>query len=256
MTDLSIVIPAYNEVDRIGTTLELISGYLARLGLVSEVIVIDDGSVDGTAALVDHYHDRFDCLQLIELPDNRGKGYAVRVGMLRAQGRVRVFCDADGSTPIEELEGLLPSLVTYGGAAEVVAGSIAVPGSRVEESQSRPRTWAGRVGNRLIRTLLLPGIHDSQRGFKAFTAAAAEAVFNRTRVNGWGFDVEALALARALGLAVAEVPVRWRHHPNSRVRPSSYLTTLREVLAVRWRLWKGGYQLEPAQAASGLAQGG
>jgi dolichyl-phosphate beta-glucosyltransferase len=171
-----------------------------------------------------------------------GKGHAVRIGMLAASGDRRLFTDADGSTPIGELGHLQQELDGIGGSG-VAFASIAVPGAEVVRAQVGLRTTAGRLGNRLIRAIVLPGVSDSQRGFKLFSADAAEATFSRCVVDGWGFDVETLVLASSLGFKTVEVPVAWTHMEDSRVTPLSYFTTFAEVLGVRWRLLRGTYDL-------------
>lgn len=236
MTDYSIVIPAYNEEQRLGDTLAEIAGYLERTGRKAEVIVVDDGSTDDTIALANGWSDRLP-IKIISSERNFGKGHAVRLGMLAATGERRLFTDADGSTPIEELDSLDQALDELGGEGVAIA-SIALPGSNVLSPQSKVRSFAGRLGNWLIQIMALPGIKDSQRGFKLFSASAAEAAFAPAELDGWAFDVEALVLARHAGYAVVEIPVTWEHRLASRVRASSYLTSLLEVWKVRRRIGK------------------
>lgn len=236
MIEYSIVIPAYNEEERLGATLDEIGTYLDTTAKTAEIIVVDDGSSDRTVALATSWADRLP-VRVIELSQNRGKGHAVRVGMLAAVGAKRVFADADGSTPIEELDNLSAALDGIGGEG-VALGSVALPGSEILSPQSRLRSFAGRVGNWLIQLMVLPGIKDSQRGFKLFSAAATEAAFTDAEVDGWAFDVEVLALARHGGFRLVEVPVRWEHRLASRVRATSYLTSLVEVWKIRRRIGK------------------
>ena len=236
MKDYSIVIPAYNEEQRLGDTLAEIASFLETAAVDAEVIVVDDGSEDDTVALAQSWTDRLD-LRVITSERNFGKGHAVRVGMLAARGRRRLFADADGSTPIDELIALSAALDTLGGEGVAVA-SIALPGSKVLSPQSRLRSFAGRVGNWLIQLMVLPGIKDSQRGFKLFSAAAADAAFNEAELDGWAFDVEVLAKARHAGFRLVEVPVTWEHRLASRVRASSYVSSLLEVWKVRQRIGK------------------
>lgn len=236
MTGYSIVIPAFNEEERLGATLAEIGEYLHASGKDAEIVVVDDGSTDGTVALATSWSDRLP-VRVIELPENRGKGHAVRVGMLAAVGAKRVFADADGSTPIDELDKLSAALDGIGGDGVALA-SVALPDSEILSPQSRLRSFAGRLGNWLIQAMVLPGIKDSQRGFKLFSAAATEAAFADARVDGWAFDVEVLALARHGGYRLVEVPVRWEHRLASRVRASSYVTSLIEVWKIRRRVGK------------------
>jgi dolichyl-phosphate beta-glucosyltransferase len=234
MTDLSIIIPAYNEEARLGATLDEIAEFLRISGRSAEVIVVDDGSADGTVALARGWSDRL-AVRVIESPRNMGKGHAVRVGMMAAAGRRRLFTDADGSTPIGELSALDAALDAIGGHG-VAFASVALPDSVVLSPQSRLRSFAGRVGNWLIQLMMLPGVHDSQRGFKLFSADAAEAAFSKATVDGWAFDVEVLGLARHAGFPLIEVAVTWEHRLASRVRASSYLTSLWEVWLIRRRV--------------------
>jgi glycosyltransferase involved in cell wall biosynthesis len=240
MTDLSVIVPAYNEAQRIGLTLESIATFVSgQVGHV-EVIVVDDGSIDATGEVV--AASACPNLRTIRVDHNMGKGHAVRIGMLAASGDRRLFMDADGSTPISELGRLQQELDEIGGSG-VAFASIAVPGADVVRAQAGLRTTAGRLGNRLIQTIALPGVSDSQRGFKLFSADAAEAIFSQCVVDGWGFDVEALVFATILGFETVEVPVVWTHMEDSRVTPFSYVTTFAEVLGVRWRLLRGTYDL-------------
>lgn len=243
----SIVIPAFNEEERLGTTLEEIGEYLASRGEDAEMIVVDDGSTDGTFALASRYADRLP-VRVIRHPHNRGKGHAVRAGMLAATGARRVFADADGSTPIAELDKLEAALDDLGGRGVAIA-SIGVAGATVLSPQSQLRSFAGRVGNRLIQRLVLPGIADSQRGFKLFSADAAECAFGAAVIDGWAFDVEVLALARLGGFPVEEVPVTWEHRLASRVRTSSYFSSLRDV----WRIHRRIGRAEPVRRTRGTA---
>ena len=238
MTVLSIIIPCYNEELRLGLTLEEIAAYVSERVGETEVIVVDDGSTDRTAEIA----RGSDCpgLSVLEVPENRGKGHAVRVGMMAARGDLRLFADADGSTPIEELAVLEKALDEIGGSG-VSFASIGIDGATVTRAQRGLRPAAGRLGNLLIRIVALPGVLDSQRGFKLFSADAAHAIFSRATIDRWAFDVEVLAVARHLGLRIVEVPVRWAHKDDSRVTALSYVSTLLDVLRIRWRLIRGSY---------------
>ena len=241
--DLSVVIPAYNEADRIGITLESIASYLDARDLDDEVIVVDDGSTDDTEAVVRPWVYRFRHLRLLPVGFNGGKGRAVRLGMLAASGRHRLFLDADNSTDIRELDRLLAAAAEEPVEPAVIIGSIAGATSVVTRRQSRLRSNVGRAGNKLIQRLVLPGINDSQRGFKVFSGSACDEIFRRCRVDGWAFDVEVLAIARALGHHVLEVPITWNHCDGSRVRPSAYLETLRDVIRISYDLRRDRYDL-------------
>jgi dolichyl-phosphate beta-glucosyltransferase len=231
--ELSIVIPAYNEEARIGRTLDSIASFLAERSVYCEVVVVDDGSTDDTGAIVEARQPDFVSLRLLRCERNGGKGRAVRLGMMVARGRVRLFMDADNSTDIREFERLNDTAARDASLPDVVIASIATPGSHVEGPQPRTRAVLGRLGSALVQRTVLPGIHDTQRGFKVFTAEAADAIFSRCRINGWGFDIEVLAVARSLGFHILEVPVNWRHEADSRVGATAYLTTLIDVARVR-----------------------
>lgn len=211
---LSVVVPAYNERQRIPQTLERLRAYLDAADEPYEVIVADDGSTDRTVEYVQSVVDSWPELRLVALPRNRGKGAAVRAGMLAATGELRLFSDADLSAPIEELPRLRARI---GGSCHVAIGSRAVPGSTIGIHQPGRREMMGRNYNRLVRMLVLPGLHDTQCGFKLFTATAAAACFEPLRTVGFGFDAEVLLRARRHGWEVAEVPVRWDHRDDSRV---------------------------------------
>lgn len=236
MRDLSIVIPAYNESARIGETLESISAYLDERNLNDEVIVVDDGSSDDTAEVVEGYSHLFRNLRVIRSPRNVGKGHAVRQGMLVATGRYRLFTDADNSTNIREFDRFMQAAAQEPVEPGVIIGSVALDGSNVTTTQPGIRSQLGALGNRFIQWLILPGIHDTQRGFKVFTGEASDAIFRRCSSDGWAFDVEALAYARALGYHVLEVSITWEHRDDSRVQPSAYITSMIDVIRIKRRI--------------------
>jgi len=229
---LSLVIPAFNEELRLPATLERVRQYLDSTGEQYEVIVVDDGSLDGTVRVAGAAAAIWPQLRVIPLPRNLGKGAAVRAGMLASGGEVRAFSDADLSTPIEELPKLRERLDS---ACQVVIGSRATPGAVIEAHQPRRREMMGRAYNRLLRVLALPGLHDTQCGFKVFTAEAAVRCFEPLRTLRYGFDAEVLLRARRLGYSVAEVPVRWAHREDSRVSPlRDSAHTLYELASLRF----------------------
>ena len=208
----SIVIPAFNEAQRLPPFLDRVVAYFEGRDEPYEVIVVDDGSTDGTAEIVEA--KRLGTVKVLRLQPNGGKGAAVRAGMLAARGAYRLFTDADGATPIEELKRLEPMLVA---GADVVVGSrvLADPGVSVT---TRPhRVAAGRIFNWLVARVGLPGVADSQCGFKAFTAPAAARLFEALSTRGFGFDVELLLRARATGYRILEVPVNWADQAGSKV---------------------------------------
>jgi dolichyl-phosphate beta-glucosyltransferase len=231
---LSVIVPAYNEAQRLPSTLQALRVYLDGAGEEYEdyeVIVVDDGSADATAELAESLTAGWPQLRVIRLPENRGKGASVQAGMLAASGDLRLFTDADLSTPITELAKLRARI---SGTTTVAIGSRAVADSRVEVHQPGSRELMGRTYNRLLQLLVLRGLHDTQCGFKLFTGEVAIACFTSLRTPRFGFDAEVLLRARRLGWQIAEVGVIWRHAENSRVSPlRDSLGTLLDLL----RLW-------------------
>lgn len=228
--DLSVVMPAFNEQRRIGPSIEAVCAYLDTTGRTWELIVVDDGSTDLTASVAQALVDRDPRIRMVRLDRNSGKGHAVRVGVLASYGVDVLISDADLSTPIAEVEKL------WAAGPDVFAaiGSRARPGSQIEVHQNPVRRLLGRLGNRYIRAMAVPGIRDTQCGFKLLRGDAARALLAQTRLNGWGIDVEILHLCARFGWPVAEVPVRWRHSTGSRLRPMAYLHVLAEVTYVRF----------------------
>lgn len=194
-----------------------------------EVVVVDDGSSDRTAEVAAAAGPE---VRVLKNPGNRGKGYSVRNGMLHARGQWRLMSDADLSTPIEELDTLRAALKD---GAQVAIASRAVSGANLEKRQSILRESSGRFFNLLVRTLHLPGIKDTQCGFKLFSAAAAEAAFRDSRLDGFAFDVEALVLARRAGFGIREVPVTWRNDEQSRVSLGRGLAAFIDLFRLRFR---------------------
>ena len=236
---LSIVIPAYNEEFRLGRTLDELHQLLPSLPCSVEVVVVDDGSLDATVDVARKHLAPYPESQLVAATPNRGKGYAVREGMLAATGDLRLFMDADGSTDLGEIARFLERMDTAE-PPDILIASIAVSGATVDP-QPLHRQIAGRSANRLIRITVLPGFHDTQRGFKLFTARAAEDIFSRCQLDGWLFDVEALALGRRLGYRTEEIGVTWEHREDSRVTARSYGATLADLFTLRMNLWRGTY---------------
>jgi len=210
----SIVIPAYDEVYRLPAYLQRVLAYFQERGESYEVVVVDDGSRDGTADGVRELQRAWDQIKLIVLPSNRGKGYAVRVGMVNAVGDFRLFADADGATPILEVGRLEPALK---GGADIVIGSRVLADPEVSVRALPHRKTVGRLFNWLVAGIGLKGIADSQCGFKLFRAPVAEDLFRSLRTDGFGFDVELLLLAQRRGYRVTEVPVNWADQPGSKL---------------------------------------
>jgi dolichyl-phosphate beta-glucosyltransferase len=242
---LSVVVPAYNESARLPPTLRQLREWLAASRLRHEIVVVDDGSTDDTAAAA--RASGGESLVLLRHEPNRGKGYAVRRGMLAATGARRLMTDADLSTPIEELPKLMAELDR---GFDVAIGSRAIAGARIDVHQPLYREAMGRAFNALVQRLLLPGLHDTQCGFKLFSAAAAEAAFSAARLDGFSFDVEALFLARRRGLRVAEVPVVWRNDAATRVSFAAGGAAFLDLLLIR-RLARRGVYGPPAGGSGG-----
>ena len=213
---LSVIVPAYNEELRLGASLKRMLAYFDTQSYDVEILVVDDGSSDSTAQVAATISACRPQVRLLSYKPNRGKGHAVRYGMLRAQGNRVLFCDADLATPIEEVEKLLAKLDA---GYHIAIGSRDVAGSELIRRQSFLREMGGRTFNKFVQLLAVPGIHDTQCGFKLFTQGASREVFSRCQVDHFAFDVEVLYLAiRVFGLRVAEVPVRWAHQEGSKVR--------------------------------------
>jgi dolichyl-phosphate beta-glucosyltransferase len=210
----SVVIPAFNEARRLPPYLAEILAYFDERGEPYEVLVVDDGSSDGTAEAVAAIAAAHPSVSVLRQPQNEGKGAAVRRGMLAARGERRLFADADGATPIVELKRLEAALAA---GAQIAVGSRAPLDPSVSVVARRHRVLAGRVFSWLVRRLATGGVIDSQCGFKAFTAPAASDLFGRLQTRGFGFDVELLLLAQAAGYRVAEVSVNWMDQPGSKV---------------------------------------
>jgi len=212
--ELSVVVPAYNEAGRIADTLRRIDSYLQARGLASELLVVDDGSTDGTAEVVRRLTAELATpLVLVSSAPNRGKGHAVKAGVLRACGRAVLLSDADLSTPIEELEKLRACVAN---GAQVAIGSRKMRGAVIEVRQPFVREALGRVFTFLTRLVIVP-VSDATCGFKLFSHEAAAAIFSRLRLTDWSFDAEALFLASRLGFRIHEVPVRWSDTVGTKV---------------------------------------
>lgn len=244
----SIIIPAYNECDRLAASLDAILRFVAEQRWQAEVLVVNDGSRDRTAEIVLEYARRDARVHLLENPGNRGKGYSVRNGMKQARGDLLLFTDADLSSPITEAKKLFAALEA---GADVAIGSRWLDPATQTERQSRFRQLAGRSFNLLLRLVLGLRYKDTQCGFKAFTAQAARQIFPRQRIERWGFDPEILFLARKLGLTVREVAVEWAHDDRSKIHPfTDGPRMFLEMAKVRWNDWTGKYDAgAPALAA-------
>ncbi|OGP29986.1 MAG: hypothetical protein A2038_13845 [Deltaproteobacteria bacterium GWA2_57_13] len=239
---LSVIVPTYNEAERLPGTLKRFQEYLLAKPFTYEIIVVLDGPTDNTRDVLATMVYEIKCLKILDRNVNRGKGYTVREGMLKASGRVRLFSDADNSTDISHFDKMQSFL--DGGCDLVICSrsSSDAPGAR----QAVPQVWykrmIGKFGNLFVQLLAVRGIWDTQCGFKAFRDSAAEKIFSQTAIDGWGFDIEVLALARALQYRIDIVPAAWINDPRSHVIWGGYLGALWEILKIRWNLVRGHYK--------------
>lgn len=238
---ISVIIPAYNEQSRLPETLRRIEEYFRTADWdFHEIIVVDDGSKDGTAEAAQAVAATNGNVQVLRNPGNRGKGYSVRHGMLKAQGDWRLFSDADLSAPIEELEKLRCAVTA--GKCDVAIGSRAIDRSLIGVHQPGFRESMGRFFNVVMRVITGLAIADTQCGFKLFRGDVAEAVFSRQRLERFGFDAEVLFIAQKLGYRIAEVPVRWNHVEGSKVGMLTGLHAFGELAEIRFNSLRGKYR--------------
>ncbi len=234
---LSVIIPAHNEEERLPRTLPQVLDHLHQQDYSSEVLVVDSGSRDATADIAREFARAHENLRLVRV-DRPGKGLAVKQGMLAAEGEYRFICDADLSMPIHEIYRFLPPHVDE---VDIAIGSREVPGA-VRYGEPTYRHLIGRAFNSLVRILAIPGIQDTQCGFKCFRAAAAEDLFRQQRLEGWTFDVEVLYIALLRGYEIREVPIPWYYNEGSRVhmvRDSIAMFT--DLFRIRYNDWRGYY---------------
>jgi dolichyl-phosphate beta-glucosyltransferase len=240
LPSISIVIPAYNEEKRLQSTLEAVLAYLrGKEFSFVEVLVVDDGSTDGTAALVEIWRRDHPLIRLLKNPGNRGKGYTVRHGILNAKGEWILYTDADLSAPIGELDKLIAAVERED--AQVAIGSRALDRSLVGVHQSAFRELSGRSFNLVMRVVTGLPFRDTQCGFKLFHSAAARAIFSRQQLEGFSFDVEDLVIAKALGIKAIEVPVVWNNVEGTKVGALSGAASFGALLGIRWRTLMGQY---------------
>jgi dolichyl-phosphate beta-glucosyltransferase len=240
--ELSIVIPVFNEENRVVDTLVQSETYLKSKRIQAEMIVVDDGSSDRTIPVVEDFRKKRKLskrLRIIRQPINRGKGAAVKAGVMAAQGQVVLYMDADNSTPLSEYEkfrGLLEK------GTDVVVGSRAVDRSLVKVHQPFYREAMGRIFNLFVQAVAIPGVQDTQCGFKAFRRTAARAIFPLQTIERFGFDVEVLYIARKKGFQISETPVHWINSPYSKVHVfRDSLEMLTDLIVIRLNDWKGLY---------------
>ncbi|HEY6268467.1 MAG TPA: dolichyl-phosphate beta-glucosyltransferase [Candidatus Acidoferrum sp.] len=236
--DLSIIIPSYNEEARLPETLERIAAYLSESGRNAEVLVVDDGSKDGTAAVAEYFRVKIPTLRVVSNGVNRGKGYSVRHGMQEARGRIALFTDADLSAPIEEAGKLIDALETN----DVAIGSRAMDRSLITVRESRFREFAGIIFNKIVRIILWLPFVDTQCGFKVFRRERCSVIFEQQTIERFGFDPELLYLARHHGLRVVEIPVRWGHSAATKVSMlHDSIQMFIDVFTIRWNSVTGRY---------------
>ncbi|HYY25285.1 MAG TPA: dolichyl-phosphate beta-glucosyltransferase [Candidatus Udaeobacter sp.] len=240
---LSVIVPAYNEAERISRTLERLDQYLGGNILTYEILVVLDGPTDNTREVLEQLSGRIPNLKIIDRQVNRGKGFTVKEGMLQASGSVRLFTDADNSTDIAHFDKMKPLfdqgcdlVIASRNSKDVAQAQQAVP-------QAWYKRWTGHAGNLIVQLVTVRGIWDTQCGFKAFRGEAAERVFSQTMIEGWGFDIEVLALARALNYKLGIIPARWVNDDRSHVGPFDYLGVLADTFRIRTNLMTGRYRL-------------
>lgn len=234
---LSLVIPAHNEAQRLPPSLEQIAAFLSRQNYDAEVLLVENGSTDETYHIAQSFLNKMPNLRVFQ-EKARGKGLAVKRGMLEAVGQYRFMCDADLSMPIEQVNRFLPPHI---GGCDVGIGSREVPGAQ-RYDEPVYRHLVGRVFNSMVRWLVLPGLQDTQCGFKCFRADVAEAVFPLQTLNGMSFDAEVLYIARKKGYKIREVAIDWYFNPDSRVRlVQDSLLMAFDLLSIRWKDMQGSY---------------
>jgi dolichyl-phosphate beta-glucosyltransferase len=235
---LSVIVPAYNEELRLPDTLRQVTDYLSSQPWTWDVRVIDDGSADGTAAAAESF-GRTEPRVVLQREPHRGKGGAVKSGLMAARGHYRFICDADLSMPIAEIARFLPPVLTD---FDVAIGSREGEGAR-RVGEPAGRHIVGRLFNETVKALLLQGIEDTQCGFKMFTAEAVNRIFPLVTTEGWAFDIEALFIARKQGLRIRQVPIEWHYRERSQIRVvRDGVAMFRDLLMMRRRAARGGYE--------------
>ncbi|MDD2732205.1 MAG: glycosyltransferase family 2 protein [Candidatus Pacebacteria bacterium] len=236
---LSVIIPAYNEEKRLPKTLLEIDRYLRKQDYEYEIIVVSDGSKDRTSEAVNNLKSEILNLKLIDNKENHGKGYVVRQGLIEAKGQYRLFTDADNSTSLDQVEDMIPY---FNQDYDIVIGSRDVKGAVLDPPQPWHRVLVGNMFNLLTQFIVgLWGIWDTQCGFKALSAEAAEKILPKCRINRWAFDPEILKLGRKMGFKIKEVPVRWVNDPDSKVKLKGMIRMGFDLLKIRWNLITGKY---------------
>ena len=248
--NISVVIPAYNEAKRLPGTLRAAEKYFGTRNLSREILIVDDGSQDDTVQICLNLRDKITGLQILRNGRNRGKGFSVRHGILEASAPLVLMMDADQSSPMEELDKLLPSV--RDGQSDIAIGSRALKESQILVHQPLYREPLGFLYNDIIQLLVLKGIQDTQCGFKLFRRDVARDVFPLGRLSGFAFDVEILFIARKLGYCITEIPIRWQNDPNTKIKILRHgLNMLADLFRIRWNDWKGLYNSNSHPKMSG-----
>jgi glycosyltransferase involved in cell wall biosynthesis len=242
---LSIILPAHNEEHRLSPSLEKVEAFLRTQPYSAEVIVVENGSTDRTYGVAASFQERMPSLRVIQ-DAGRGKGLAVRRGMLEAAGEYRIFCDVDFSMPVEEIERFIPPALPN---MDVAIASRELKGA-VRYGEPRLRHFIGRGFNALVRWMALPGLQDTQCGFKCFRAEVAERVFPLQTIDGWTFDVEVLYIARRMGYKIVEVPIPWYYVAESKVRVlSDSIHMFTDLVTIRSNARRGMYENSPLRSS-------
>jgi dolichyl-phosphate beta-glucosyltransferase len=251
---LSVIIPAYNEEQRIGQTLTAVYSYLTSQTYTWELLIVLDGVTDNTLSIIETFAQSKQNIRWIDRKQNMGKGVTVRQGMLAARGDIRLFTDADNSTDMSHFEQMKP---LFDAGANVVICSRDgkdAPGAVQAKPQSFIKRMLGNSGNLFVQLMAVPGIWDTQCGFKAFRATAAQQIFSIATINRWGFDMEALALARRFGYNIEIIAANWHDVEGTHVTLAGYLGTFLEAVKIRWNLLTGVYTRQEKRQAAGNPQ--
>lgn len=235
---LSVIVPAFNEEDRIVKTLREIEEYLDKKPYQHELIVVNDGSTDRTVEVISALSPEYPAIRLLDNSRNMGKGWVVRQGMLNAKGKIRLFMDADNSTTIDQFDNMVPF---FEEGYNVVIGSRAVNGAVIATHQSRFRESLGQLFNFIASIISGISIKDTQAGFKAFTSQAAGKIFPLQTIYGWSFDLELLVISKQLGYEIKEIPILWNNDFRSHVKIKHAFNTIFELFKIRYNLWSGRY---------------
>ena len=238
---LSVIVPAFNEAARLPKTLRRLHEYLSQQCYTHEILVVLDGPTDGTRDVLQGLMDEIPHLRVIDRLTNRGKGYTVREGMLAAAGSIRLFSDADNSTDIAHFERMSPLFKEGYDLAIASRNPRDSTGAQQAVSQVWYKRLFGKIGNLIVQGLTVPGVWDTQCGFKAFRAEVAEQVFSRATIDGWGFDIEILALARALGYKRGIIAAHWINDERSHFKLLDYVRVFGEIIKIRANFLTGKY---------------